>query len=209
MATKRKYAGMMPIAKRAVKTFSPACHRIEIAGSLRRGNQTVGDIEIVAIPILNYIGIFKDLWESNLDLVLNDLVKAGKITKIRAGDKAKSYMVNVTKPAVKIDIFVANPINWGLIMAIRTGPAGYSKHIVTQRCKGGALDDDYRVSGGFLWRFRDSAPDDWEKPDGVDPDEATAQIDGVEHVIVPTPEESDFFQHIKGGYIPPDKRRYQ
>ena len=32
-----------------------ACHRLEIAGSIRRGRPDVGDIEMVAVPILDIV----------------------------------------------------------------------------------------------------------------------------------------------------------
>lgn len=38
------------VADKLVTTLAPACDRIEIAGSLRRGTDTVGDIELVCIP---------------------------------------------------------------------------------------------------------------------------------------------------------------
>jgi DNA polymerase/3'-5' exonuclease PolX len=39
------------IAERLVELMRPYCTRIEIAGSLRRGNPVVKDVEIVAIPV--------------------------------------------------------------------------------------------------------------------------------------------------------------
>ena len=33
-----------------VKLLAPACERIEVAGSVRRGRLDVGDIELLAVP---------------------------------------------------------------------------------------------------------------------------------------------------------------
>ncbi len=49
--TKRPIQTVMPIAQRLLSALAPNCHRVELAGSLRRGRPMVGDIEIVAIPI--------------------------------------------------------------------------------------------------------------------------------------------------------------
>lgn len=48
--TKTPYAEIHPIAARLLDALRPYCHRIEIAGSLRRKRDMIGDIEIVAIP---------------------------------------------------------------------------------------------------------------------------------------------------------------
>lgn len=198
MKPKYKFAYMLEIADRLQATLQPYCERIQIAGSLRRGATAVSDIEIVALPWTNYTGLFKDQWVSQLDLKLNEGVASCKLKKIRGGDKAKTYMMQTTKPPIQLDLFIADKINWGLIMAIRTGPAAYSKHIVTQRYKGGALDDNFRVKEGYLWRC--SRP-------VMDLDQDMREFDGREFHMVDTHEEEDFFKHIAGGWIPPQRRR--
>ena len=47
-----KHADALTIALGLVERLRPACTRIEIAGSVRRGYAEVKDIEIVAIPDL-------------------------------------------------------------------------------------------------------------------------------------------------------------
>ena len=50
MKIERHLPFMRNIAESIVEQLRPNCKRVEIAGSIRRTNQTVGDIEIVAIP---------------------------------------------------------------------------------------------------------------------------------------------------------------
>lgn len=38
------------VAAEMVEALRPYCHRVEVAGSIRRGREWIGDIEIVAIP---------------------------------------------------------------------------------------------------------------------------------------------------------------
>ena len=55
---KRHFSQVLPIAEKVIDRLAPACVRVEIAGSLRRKSQFVGDIEIMCIPIIK-----KDLWQ--------------------------------------------------------------------------------------------------------------------------------------------------
>ena len=80
-AEKRPYDQVLTVANCLVTALHPACHRIEIAGSLRRKKTMVGDIEIVAVPILhtNLIGDPMDTSE------VDDLLAAWPITCTRMG----------------------------------------------------------------------------------------------------------------------------
>ncbi len=76
------------LAERIVTTLSPACERIEIAGSIRRGSSTVGDLEIVAIPA-HGSGLFpQSNGPSRLVPLLDRLAREGRLTPGRcAGEK--------------------------------------------------------------------------------------------------------------------------
>ena len=196
----------MAMANKVVARMAIVCERIEIAGSLRRGNKVVGDIEIVAIPKMTRTGLFKDQEHSSLDSLLRAFEIEGKIKEIRAGAKLKCYDIMTVTPTMRLDLFIANQDNWGLILAIRTGPAEYSKHLVTQRFKGGALDNDHKVHAGFVWRS-------YDRP--ISPSEKCGnqyryqEIDGLVYEKQPVAEETDFFELIDGGYVEPNKRRYK
>lgn len=110
----------LPLAQEILKALEPHCSRIEIAGSIRRKKPEVNDIEIVCIPHPYDTGIF----ESGVASVINQWEKV-------KGELPCKYTQRIVK-GMKIDIFFATPINWGLIFAIRTGSAEYSHQVLAK-----------------------------------------------------------------------------
>ena len=49
-------------------------------------------------------------------------------------------------------MFRAERANWGLILALRTGPGDFNKVLVTRSWDGGAMVADMKMEGGYLWR---------------------------------------------------------
>ena len=80
-----KYDDALILAKELVEALSPACRRIEIAGSVRRQKPECHDLEIVAIPSwevqqrLNLFGEVGEIIQVNrLDQRLAELFDAGE-----------------------------------------------------------------------------------------------------------------------------------
>jgi len=152
MKQKLTYKQAHSLALRIKAVLAPACERIEIAGSIRRKKQEIGDIELVAIPKLNndLFGLNHDL-PTKLDDLLTDLVlnqqrlKPGK----KNGTKAKQFIIPASN--TQVDLFLPTIETWPIIYSIRTGSAEFSKRLVTQVSKGGLLFDEYRISGGRVW----------------------------------------------------------
>ncbi len=97
------------IAEKYLNLLKPFCSRIEIAGSIRRGKPEVKDIEIVCIPSdLNKFSEIVNKWE-----------------KVK-GEPTGKYTQRILPEGIKLDLFMANEKNWGLIFAIRTGSADFS-----------------------------------------------------------------------------------
>lgn len=179
------------LADSVLASLSPACERIEIAGSVRRKKPTIGDIEIVVIPSLcpdleAQLSLFGDppKMVSALDLLLDNLVRHKD--HFRRGDKNgplfKNFLVEFNRDGSEIglDLFLTTPEQWGYILALRTGPGDFNQAWVTQKSKGGLLPDEYNFSGGWLYRRGKR---------------------------IPTPEESDVFRLIGDGkVIPPEQR---
>lgn len=109
------------IAETIQAGLAPHCHRIAIAGSVRRRKAQVGDIEIVAIPKPYDVGLFA----SGIAPIVN------RWPKIK-GELPCKYTQRLLPQGIKLDLFIATAANWGLILAIRTGSAEYS-HLVLAR----------------------------------------------------------------------------
>jgi DNA polymerase/3'-5' exonuclease PolX len=133
------YLSALKIAQKYKSLLAPHCERIEIAGSIRRKKQIVGDIEIVCIPSPYEIGLF----ESGIAKVVNGL------TKIK-GELPCKYTQRLLPEDIKLDLFFAEKGNWGLIYAIRTGSAEYSHEVLasTWSKKGYESKNGYLTKNG-------------------------------------------------------------
>lgn len=158
------------IARKYADMLTPYCERIEIAGSIRRRKEEVGDIEIVAkpLPIMDLFGASN----GHRDITL-------PLPAIKSGQRYKQYAL---PEGINLDLFIVlPPAQWGVIFALRTGGAEFSRKLVTAKRYGGYLPFAYVVKDGAVHR--------------VDTGE-----------IIPTPEEVDFFILCELGWIKPEER---
>ena len=185
--TRYEHAYAHAIAEAVVHYLTPACHRIEIAGSIRRGRERVKDIEIVAIPKMEVTA--KDLFGDPLeqhDMIEQAMVRANeteypwlefavdpKTGEVRDGDKYKKLVD--TKTGIAIDLFlVTPPAQWGVIYMIRTGSGDWNKRFIAR------LDDlGLRMREGRILNAKG---------------------------VIDTPEESDVFKVAKVKWKDPSKR---
>lgn len=145
------------IAAIVVRQLSPYCSKIAVAGSIARLKpDNISDIEIVCTPktlpkptlidigeVIRHPGFVKTLrkWKK----IKGDLETGKQIQREFTLDSDQYPSIGDT--TVKLDIFIAEPSNWGNIMAIRTGPADYSKAIMDHiNSKKG-----YHHTGGHLY----------------------------------------------------------
>ena len=174
---KRPYAQVNIVATHLAGALSSACHRIEIAGSLRRKKDLVGDIELVAIPKLHTNLIGEPMDTSEVD----DLLATWPIELHKNGQKYKSFSFE-WQPGwtFKVDLFLQpDPATWGYNFMVRTGSAEFSKAMVTSRAYGGY------------------------KPQGLEISEARVSCDGV---LLDTHEEEDIFRIWGMSFVPPKER---
>lgn len=188
---RRPAAAARGLADQLLAQLAPYTTRIEVAGSLRRGAAEVGDIEICAIPTVDRqpAGLFGDEWsEVNLlDAECGRLREAGVLAPRldvnglpRWGAKHKAALFE----GMAVDLFSIVPgsdAQWGVIFLIRTGPAAWSKQLVTPRRQGGWMPE-YLVCRDGALRYRETGE------------------------VLPTPEETDVFAALKRAYIPPERR---
>ena len=123
----------------------------------------------MAIPKPYNTGLF----ESGIATVVNQWPKV-------KGELPCKYTQRVLPEGIKLDLFFAEPGNWGLILAIRTGSAKYSHCVLAK----GWVKKGYKSNEGWLMRNRKRI----ETPEESD----------IFHIIgidMPKPEERDFTSH--------------
>lgn len=118
------------VAEMLVERLSPFCERIEIAGSIRRKREMVSDIEIVCIPKTTKAGLFGEDTQRLPEFVAL-IHSIGRKVK---GDPANGkYCQRITPLGRKVDIFIAEPGNWGMIFLIRTGSSKWAPVEILRR----------------------------------------------------------------------------
>ena len=138
------------VAQALINKLEPACHRIKIAGSLRRRMELVGDIELVAIPRMDI-----DLFGSPLDTSdLDRLLAECPVTMHKNGAKYKQFSFTGTSGyTYKVDLFLQpDPATWGVNFMLRTGSAQFSHRMVTPKWQGGYKPDELEVKDARVWR---------------------------------------------------------
>jgi len=168
------------IADKVRQYISPAMTRVEVAGSIRRQKDVVGDIEICGIP---------DDREKLIKLLgdVGQHIKPGVPGVVPWEPKtAAKYLRVRLEEGMNLDVFLASPQNWGGLFMMRTGsgasPDGNPFHgfvpAIFQRWK--------KLSGGG--RMTDCMP---TMPTG-------------EQLWIP--EEQDFFDLLEMNFVPPEQR---
>jgi len=114
-----EYHYALELAEKYKAMLAPHCERIEIAGSIRRMKVECRDIELVAIPKPYEIGLFA----SGIATVVNQWQKV-------KGELPCYYTQRLLPEGIKLDLFFAEPGNFGFQYAIRTGSAEYSHNVL-------------------------------------------------------------------------------
>lgn len=148
-----KLAEAKLLAEQLVEQMKPFCGRIMIAGSIRRGKETVKDVEICAIPKFEtrekqaemfdlFAGLNQQYESVNLlfewatkNQTTVQWIKTGTSEiipwQIKPDGKYWRGVLNLNAEQIKLDLFLLNPLNWGIQTVIRTGPAEFSGALVT------------------------------------------------------------------------------
>lgn len=181
MKTKRPYYTVKDIADQLVDKLVQrnAVTRIEIAGSLRRREDEIGDIEIVAMP-KPVVDLFGDpTGKTYVDLALQEW----GVVLVKNGQKYKQFEFATAQGHwYQVDMFLQpDPATWGVNMMIRTGPDSFSKKMVTPKWQNGYMPNEYMVDKARVWN----------------------RYSGE---CLETPEEKDIFRLWKMDFVPPQNR---
>jgi DNA polymerase/3'-5' exonuclease PolX len=165
------------LAESLVMELSPACQRIEIAGSIRRRERLVGDVEIVAIPreperlVVGRPG-------NLLDQALAEICRKRAFVRLKDGERYKQF--EVVHAACRLDLYLCTPATWGWIMVLRTGPQAFTKSLVCKKNLGGVCPPEVSFRDGRIVRLDQ---------------------------VIDTPEEADVFEALGLRHLEPWDRR--
>lgn len=171
-------------ARNVAEWLRPACARIVVCGSIRRKKPEVKDIELVVELAAEARPVFGEpaSARSSLDGLLAKLVRQGALSwdseLKRNGPKYKR--LKVAAYSVAVDLFIANPQNWGYIVAIRTGDADFSRALVLKESAGGLMPRGYFHHEGYLKH--------------------------LDLGLVPVPTEESYFHTLELDVPPPEER---
>jgi DNA polymerase/3'-5' exonuclease PolX len=171
-ATRIPLAQAAPLAEAVRQTLAPFCMRIEVAGSIRRQRPTIGDVEIVAVPQMVTTGLFDDT--PAIDPGFIAAVDQWPVVKGKATGKQAQRLL---PSGIIVDLYMTTLDQWGLILAIRTGRAAYTKWLLGRH----APRRGYRSVDGYFTRTRDGQ-------------------------VIPIREEADLFTLLELPYVEPPAR---
>ncbi len=190
-----KYADALELATEYVEWLRDCCLRIEIVGSVKRGDkEDVHDIEImlIAVPSAPRPEFGQKVVHKNkLEQRLAQLVREGILREARKkanGDRLKRFAI-VEHSSIEdfcLELFIVRPETWGIQNVIRTGPSEFSRLFVTNKAQRGLLPDNYQYIKG-----------------------ETVIVHRSSGAPIPLPEERDAIALLGLGWIAPaDRRKY-
>lgn len=196
------------LAAEVLELLRPATEQIAIAGSVRRRRPDPADIEICAVPRFDELpqedlfGAAPALTVNRLDelvaqLLVEDVLhgRLDKNGRAAIGSKLKRLVFK----GCPLDIFTTGTegaAGWGVLMAVRTGPAAYSHAFVTPRGQQAKImrADGFAYRPGLL-------------PPGMRVEVSSCRLYGGDGRVIPTPTEEAFFDAIGQPVMDPWRRK--
>lgn len=203
VAARLPLADAIMLADELVGLLDSSCEQITVAGSIRRQDATVGDIDLVAVPTMAPVADMFGATAGHVNVLnyrLDNLCGEQVIHQARRDDgKLVGWgprLRHFTFHDVKVQCQSVEPDVYGMWLLIRTGPSDYSHAFVTHQGQQAALRNrDGQVTGyrpGLL-------PPGWSIEDGFRLHRA--------HVFIPTPTEQSVYAALGRPYPPPEHRR--
>ena len=124
------------LAEKVIAELSPACARIEVAGSIRRGLAEVGDLDIVALPKVGQEMELARLFKSCAGLVETDGVYAKRCLLRKSGVQCDLWIAH----HAKLELFGSLPCNYGAMLLTYTGSKEHNIKLVERAKHLGKVD---------------------------------------------------------------------
>lgn len=132
MSDKKRFpaADALAVASKLIAQLQPHCHRIQVAGSLRRGVRLVGDIELVYVPKMARGGVPGDMFaqqdvdlaEQRIEGLLREAVLSKRLNKKGSSTWGSQNKLAVDiKSGISVDFFSVTEAAWWCSLVIRTG----------------------------------------------------------------------------------------
>jgi len=139
------------VAREIVEALKPVCHKLIVAGSLRRRKQEVGDVEILYIPMLSEVadGLFDKRSVNEADEAIISLLRCG-IIHPRVNCRGtiswglKNKYARHRASGIPVDLFMATERNWFNYLVCRTGSAESNIRLASSAQKKGWKWHPYR-----------------------------------------------------------------
>ena len=167
-------------ANKYMTDLQPYCERFLVVGSVRRCKPVVHDIEFLVIPKQTQT---TDMFGTagkptiELDAVIGDLVRGWNASLITNGERLKKVILAEGLP---LEINISSETRWAVESVIKTGPADFSRRVVTTRRQGGLLPSNCVIKDG--WQvYRNGS-------------------------LVPMQNEEEFLEFLELGWINPQER---
>lgn len=104
------------IATRFINYITPYCSKVNIAGSVRRKSDYVGDVEVCVVA--------KD------EFSMGTCFPEGFKGMVVNGSRLKRF--KYPESGIQIELYITNESDWGRILAIRTGSSAFSHHLAVR-----------------------------------------------------------------------------
>jgi DNA polymerase/3'-5' exonuclease PolX len=187
-------------AVQIVNWLSPYCHRLEIAGSIRRNRPQCADIDIVCIPKITeekdmlgtVIGRANHCLQF-LQSYVGDDVRRLKPSGARfiSGGEREGKQVILQLPKCQLDLWFADAATFENRLLLRTGSKEHNAWLATRA-------QDY----GLHWFIYYGFVRDTNVTSGMTGEQALD--DGL---LLPVNSEADIYRHVGLDFIPPEYRQ--
>lgn len=197
MDATRKFTAdeVLRIGRPVTEQVALLCERVQIAGSVRRGKESPKDLEIIGIPIrqeYQHMDLFGPTGDVETRNLMDAFAPPEGFRMLRNGTLYKQ--AEHLETGLRIDIFLGTERNWGGLLTIRTGPRDFSQALVTLARRRGL-----QVSGGYYIHRHPTKLDENGKA-------IPCQFGDECAMILPTPEEGDFFRALGIAWAEPGYR---